>query len=97
MSKFANLEFTPLKKNLYSGQRNEVEPDPIMLTPTLQKNENIGNHKTHWWWPCGEGMCGIKFTERGQPHLVNGVAQTEHWIRQNGQWVNTEKSCPNCS
>ena len=68
-----------------------------MLTPTLQKNENIGNHKTHWWWPCGEGMCGIKFTRHGQPHLVNGVAQTEHWIRQNGQWVNTEKSCPNCS
>ena len=35
MSKFANLEFTPLKKNLYSDP-NENSPDPVFTAPILQ-------------------------------------------------------------
>ena len=97
MSKFANLSFTPLKKNLYSNNKNEISPDPVTVSPTLQKNETYSTHPKGMWWVCGNGMCSIKYTSRGQPHLVNGVAQTEYWIRQNGQWVNTGKPCPNSS
>ena len=95
MSKFANLEFTPLKKNLYSQDRDEMSPASVFTAPTLQKNETYTTNPKGMWWVCGNGMCSIKYTSRGQPHVVDGVAQTEHWIRQNGQWVNTGKPCPN--
>lgn len=97
MPKFANLEFTPLQKNLYSNSKNEMGPAPVFTSPTLKTNETYTTNPKGMWWPCGDGMCSIKYTTRGQPHLVNGVAQTEHWIRKNGQWVNTGKPCSNCS
>ena len=49
------------------------------------------------WWVCGDGMGSIKYSSRGQPLVVDGVVQTEYWIRKNGQWVNTGKPCPNSS
>ena len=37
MPKFANLEFTPLQKNLYSNSKNEMGPAPVFTSPTLKK------------------------------------------------------------
>tara|TARA_B100000424_G_C22653140_1_gene359957 strand:- start:201 stop:500 length:300 start_codon:yes stop_codon:yes gene_type:complete len=99
MYKFANLEFTPLQKNLYSSNKitNEISPDPVFTAPTLQKNETYTTNPKGMWWVCGDGMGSIKYTSRGTPHIVDGVVQTEYWIRKNGQWVNTGKPCPNSS
>tara|TARA_A100001015_G_scaffold83091_1_gene92211 strand:- start:5451 stop:5744 length:294 start_codon:yes stop_codon:yes gene_type:complete len=97
MSKFANLEFTPLKKNLYSQDRDEMSPEPVFTAPILQKNESYTTNPKGMWWICGDGMGSIKYTSRGTPHIVDGVVQTEYWIRKNGQWVNTGKPCPNSS
>jgi hypothetical protein len=96
MSKFANLEFTPLKKNLYSDP-NENRPDSVFTAPILQRDETFSTNPKGMWWVCGEGMGSIKYSSRGQPLIVDGVVQTEYWIRKNGQWVNTGKPCPNSS
>ena len=97
MPKFANLEFTPLQKNLYSNSKNEMGPAPVFTSPTLKTNETYTTNPKGMWWVCGEGMGSIKYTSRGTPHVVNGVVQTEYWVRKNGQWVNTGKPCPNSS
>tara|TARA_B100001094_G_scaffold261450_1_gene262250 strand:- start:1620 stop:1910 length:291 start_codon:yes stop_codon:yes gene_type:complete len=96
MPKFANLEFTPLQKNLYSDS-NENSPAPVFTAPTLQKNETYTTNPKGMWWVCGDGMGSIKYSSRGHPLVIDGVVQTEYWIRKNGQWVNTGKPCPNSS
>ena len=70
MYKFANLEFTPLQKNLYSSNKitNEISPDPVFTAPTLQKNETYTTNPKGMWWVCGDGMGSIKYTSRG--HLT---------------------------
>ena len=96
MPKFANLEFTPLQKNLYSGS-NKNSPAPVFTAPTLQKNETYTTNPKGMGWVCGDGMGSIKYSSRGHPLVIDGVVQTEYWIRKNVQWVNTGKPCPNSS
>ena len=96
MPKFANLEFTPLQKNLYSDS-NENSPAPVFTAPTLQKNETYTTNPKGMWGVCGDGMGSIKYSSRGHPLVIDGVVQTEYWIRKNAQWVNPVKPCPNSS